>query len=661
MRKLVVVSGITLCFSIVSGISHGVEILQAHNSVEIIAFSKNDKIAAGCVNGTIRFWDLHSIDTSKTLRRHTGRVGSVVFSPNGEYLVSGGWDGDVHLWDGNTGVYIEKFAHFTDRRVYGTAFSSDGKILAVATTNDAIWIFDFINDRWLRTLTGHRDDVLRVAFKPNSRILLSVGSPDGQLRFWNVDTGDNLHATDGPVGVSYGLAFSPDGRTFAVGTTSDIIEIWDSDTYNRLKTLRGHTDDADGVAFSPDRLTLASASDDSAIRLWDINTGDHLKTLNDHTSSVRSVAFSQDGLTLASGSYDNTVRLWDLTITPPDAWVGTWSTHTIDGLSPDNIDEWIFHRDGTWSLKTQVSFSVEVIDVETSADVTIGEGEVEVTDVSVDVTIDANEPYIEIMGTYSLTDTHFTISVINGFSEGMEIAGTWEAKDDMLTLNATTTIDGDTETGITVLKRVVATPLLGDINRDGVVNIQDLVLAARRLGQRGQNDADMNGDGVVNIQDLVLVAGAFGNTGAAPAFHPQPLTTLTAADVQNWLTEAEQMGLRTPAHLRGIAVLEQLLSALTPKETTLLPNYPNPFNPETWIPYHLANASDVSIIIYDVRGAVVRRLALGYQQAGYYTNRSRAAYWDGANEIGETVASGVYFYTLTTDKFTATRQMLILK
>ena len=71
----------------------------------------------------------------------------------------------------------------------------------------------------------------------------------------------------------------------------------------------------------------------------------------------------------------------------------------------------------------------------------------------------------------------------------------------------------------------------GEVNRDGVVNIQDLVLAARRLGQRGQNDADINGDGVVNIQDLVLVAGAFGNTGAAPAFHSPTLTTLTAADV----------------------------------------------------------------------------------------------------------------------------------
>ena len=98
-----------------------------------------------------------------------------------------------------------------------------------------------------------------------------------------------------------------------------------------------------------------------------------------------------------------------------------------------------------------------------------------------------------------------------------------------------------------------------------------------------------------------------------------------------------------------------------PAETLLLANYPNPFNPETWIPYHLANDTDVQIAIYDINGALVRRLDLGYQQAGYFTDRSRAAYWDGHNGGGEHVASGVYFYNLTADTFSATRKMLIGK
>ncbi|MDE0400073.1 MAG: leucine-rich repeat domain-containing protein, partial [Candidatus Poribacteria bacterium] len=97
------------------------------------------------------------------------------------------------------------------------------------------------------------------------------------------------------------------------------------------------------------------------------------------------------------------------------------------------------------------------------------------------------------------------------------------------------------------------------------------------------------------------------------------------------------------------------------KETVLLPNYPNPFNPETWIPYHLAEPADVTLTIYSVDGKVVRRLDLGHQDTGYYQSKARAAYWDGRNSVGERVASGLYFYTLTAGDFAATRKMLIMK
>ncbi len=102
-------------------------------------------------------------------------------------------------------------------------------------------------------------------------------------------------------------------------------------------------------------------------------------------------------------------------------------------------------------------------------------------------------------------------------------------------------------------------------------------------------------------------------------------------------------------------------SNVVPKKNALLPNYPNPFNPETWIPYQLAESADVSISIYSADGKTVRTLQLGSIPAGNYKSRSRAAYWDGKNAFGETVATGVYFYTLTASDFSATRKMLILK
>ena len=204
----------------------------------------------------------------------------------------------------------------------------------------------------------------------------------------------------------------------------------------------------------------------------------------------------------------------------------------------------------------------------------------------------------------------------------------------------------------------------GDLNNDGVVNILDLVLVASQFGTTGITAADLNGDNTVNIQDLVLVANALNNVGAAPT-----ATQSAAATVNNWLNLARQNASEVdktaiPAgfsYERGIAMLEELARALTPDTTALLANYPNPFNPETWIPYQLSKAADVTITIYASDGNVVRTLAIGHRDVGMYKTRSQAAYWDGTNEMGESVASGVYFYTLTAGEFTATRKMLILK
>ena len=103
------------------------------------------------------------------------------------------------------------------------------------------------------------------------------------------------------------------------------------------------------------------------------------------------------------------------------------------------------------------------------------------------------------------------------------------------------------------------------------------------------------------------------------------------------------------------------LSSVGSVENTLLANYPNPFNPETWIPYQLSEAANVTVAIHSMNGSLIRTLELGHQAAGIYQNKSRAAYWDGRNAFGERVASGLYFYTLTAGGFTATRKLLIRK
>ena len=217
---------------------------------------------------------------------------------------------------------------------------------------------------------------------------------------------------------------------------------------------------------------------------------------------------------------------------------------------------------------------------------------------------------------------------------------------------------GPHQVSITVEGRLAT----GDVNRDGRVSILDLILVAQQLGRRvsAGSAVDLNGDGIVSILDLILTAQAIGGTtaSAAPAVGAE---SADAATIEAWIAQARVEDDGSLAFKQGIENLESLLASLIPKETALLANYPNPFNPETWIPYQLAEAAEVMLTIYDINGQLVRRLAVGHQAAGMYQSRSRAAYWDGRNQLGESVVSGLYFYTLTAGDFTATQRMVILK
>ena len=217
----------------------------------------------------------------------------------------------------------------------------------------------------------------------------------------------------------------------------------------------------------------------------------------------------------------------------------------------------------------------------------------------------------------------------------------------------------------------VEQPSMADVNGDGEVSILDLLLVARDLERTKLRNSrtDINGDGQVSILDLTLVAQSMDSTtGAAAPASLAMNARISPKMIRAWIAQAQFENAGSLAVQQGIANLQRLLMSegfLTPKripeKTGLLANYPNPFNPETWIPYQLATGADVQIRIYAAPGALVRTLNVGHQPAGLYQQRSRAAYWDGKNESGEPVASGVYFYTLTAGDFTATRKMLIRK
>ena len=384
------------------------------------------------------------------------------------------------------------------------------------------------------------------------------------------------------------------------------------------------------LAFSPDGSMLASGSRDNTIRLWDVETHDVLHTITEHEDDVWTVAFSPDGKTLASGGGD-TVSLWDVAtaerqqtfVKPIDPETIVEDSEASEGDAPAedpaNATSIVFSPDGAILVSGSYDATIRLWDIGTGEQLETFEGH-----------------------TYSITSVAVSPdgdTIASGSVDGTVLL--WEFP--MLTK---------------------AAEILADVNGDGVVNIQDVVLIAAGFGEAGESSTDLNGDGVVNVQDLVLIANAFGNAAGAPSAY-----ALSVVQVEQWLRLAKRetsQSLQTSipdrfSYERGIMVLERLLRTLAPQRTALLANYPNPFNPETWIPYQLAVPADVSISIYSADGQLVRTLALGHQPVGIYEARSRAAYWDGKNTVGESVASGVYFYTLTAGDFTATRKMLILK
>ncbi|RKU22168.1 hypothetical protein C6503_04165 [Candidatus Poribacteria bacterium] len=502
---------------------------------------------------------------------------------------------------------------------------------------------------YVTTLEGHTNKVASVAFSPDGTTLAS-GAWDRTFKLWDVRTQQNIATFEGYRSDVSAVAFSTDG-TLAVG--SNKLELWDIGTQQNIATFE--EDNVSALAFSTDGTTLASGSSGGTIRLWDIGTQQNIATFKGHESAVTAMAFSTNGI-LASGGGDGdkTLKLWDVATLTNIATLGSGSRSAVSAAA--------FH--GT-TLAFGGGFSwinIEILDVATMTNIATFEGHrsnVFSIAYSPDGTLLASGSHDGTVRLWNVA-TGRNVATFKGAGEVLSVAFSPEG----------TIVAAGTSSGVVELWAVPSRALesneitvasYADVNGDGLVNILDLVSVSTNLGKTGQNPADVNGDGIVDIIDLLKVASEIGADAAAPSAHLHTLEILTAADIQYWLIQAQHANPTDAISQRGILVLEQLLAALIPKETSLLPNYPNPFNPETWIPYQLSEAAEVALTIYDVHGRVVRDIDLGHQHAGHYQTKNRAVYWDGRNAQGEPVASSIYFYTLTAGDFTATRKMLIRK
>jgi hypothetical protein len=223
---------------------------------------------------------------------------------------------------------------------------------------------------------------------------------------------------------------------------------------------------------------------------------------------------------------------------------------------------------------------------------------------------------------------------------------------------------------ITFSKVDIAHPTSPVLELDGIVTredtgavINDLSVTVRHFST-GASMTDTTSDGIFSITFVylgdhlarvgdILEISAYNSTGEIP---PAPFNKGGAVSIDPIRYVLTQSDIEL-----GRISLGNLVASVVPSRSELLANFPNPFNPETWIPFKLKEASDTSITIYDVQGRLVREIELGYIPAGIYQTKAKAAYWDGTNDMGERVASGVYFYYLKAGKFSASRKMVILK
>jgi WD40 repeat protein/serine/threonine protein kinase len=279
----------------------------------------------------LRGWEWHCLRRLryKTLPplRHDAPVHCAEFSPDGRRIASSDQQGWVKIWDAQSGQEILRF-HAHREHARSVAFSPDGQRLATASWDGTAKVWDvqaLERDPAAApqlTFSGHPGAVQRVLFSRDGQYLASAGAaPDkqGQVKFWDVNTGVEVLAVAARVSTVKCLDLSPDGRRLvAIARDPDrAVGVWDARTGEQRLTLRGHTKRVGSVAFSPKGQHIASASGDwdlpePEVLLWDAQTGREIHRMRGHTAEVWSLTFSPDGRLLATASRDHTVKLWDV-------------------------------------------------------------------------------------------------------------------------------------------------------------------------------------------------------------------------------------------------------------------------------------------------------------------------------------------------------------
>ena len=649
--------------------------------------SNGSRIISGSRDRTLKLWEADTGKLLATLEGHTDVVWSVAFSPDGSMIASGSEDGTVRVWNASDGSPLHELIGHA-QGVLSVAFHPDGNLIASGGRDGTVQLWN-LNSAEPEDTIGKTEpfatydrQVMSVSFNPNGR-LLAVGLlnslVDNTLKLWDVLTRSELQSFD--TQLIHDLSFSPTRPQLAVaGAAEGTITIWSS-SHVRPALLAPQA----GESVRPSQINLKWETVENAV-YYDIEISSTSNFIAENTQLI-------------------TVTADELSFEPENNISHYW--WRVRAGSFDGVSNWSAVRDfRALGCVVRIASSVRRINL----------GEEFAIDIFVDSVIDLQGFGFDLRWTNPDVLTFVTVTrfrdifgesglghqptsppdQINGIYKNISAAktGTSGITGSGIVLGASFRAKAAGSSGIQLQNLIlvnsnqeqidceihelkVLVEELGrpwDVNVDGIVNIFDLSTVVRYLGQPVPTDLDVypdvNGDGVVDFNDTVLVGAHFGESyqideaPAAPQAAVESLHLISPTlrkQLESIYHELLLLPENSPELIRTRQVLQQLLFSSIPTYNQLLQNYPNPFNPETWIPFYLASTGQVSIEIYDATGMLVRQIDLGYLIPGRYLNRANAAYWDGKNLYGEPVASGIYFYTLSTPSFRATRKMIISK